>query len=91
MDNYSLFAPQGWICPKCGRVYSPYTSMCPSCGGNTKTTITCDSTNDDDWWEDYIRQSTTIGGGSDYWDPSTNTWKQIITNVMNSKGEKNNT
>ena len=19
---------QGWICPKCGRVYSPYTSRC---------------------------------------------------------------
>lgn len=23
---------QGWICPKCGRVYSPYTHMCPYCG-----------------------------------------------------------
>ena len=23
----------GWICPKCGRVYSPTTSQCPFCGG----------------------------------------------------------
>lgn len=23
-----IFGQQGWICPKCGRVYSPYTQMC---------------------------------------------------------------
>ena len=23
---------QGWECPKCGRVFSPYTHMCPYCG-----------------------------------------------------------
>ena len=31
----SFFARQGWICPKCGRVYSPSTEMCLYCGGNT--------------------------------------------------------
>ena len=25
-----IFGQQGWICPKCGRVYSPYTQMCLS-------------------------------------------------------------
>lgn len=26
-----VFGQQGWICPKCGRVYSPYTPMCKFC------------------------------------------------------------
>lgn len=33
-----MFAPQGWICPKCGRVYSPTTPMCFYCGDETSTT-----------------------------------------------------
>lgn len=32
---------QGWICPKCGRVYSPYTSMCSHCGNVDNFKITC--------------------------------------------------
>lgn len=24
----------GWVCPTCRRVYSPFTTMCPYCGGN---------------------------------------------------------
>lgn len=27
-----LFASQGWQCPLCKRVYSPYTPMCMYCG-----------------------------------------------------------
>lgn len=30
-DDYS-FAPQGWQCPICKRVYSPTTPMCYTCG-----------------------------------------------------------
>lgn len=32
---------QGWICPKCGRVYSPYTSMCKFCGDSNDFKVTC--------------------------------------------------
>lgn len=32
--------PRGWVCPKCGRVYSPNTSMCWYCSGeNVVNTI----------------------------------------------------
>lgn len=37
-DDYR-FAPQGWQCPICKRVYSPTTPMCYSCG-NFRETIT---------------------------------------------------
>lgn len=32
-----VFGQQGWICPKCGRVYSPFTQMCLYCKPNTNT------------------------------------------------------
>lgn len=30
-----LFGQQCWICPKCGRVYSPTTPMCLYCKNET--------------------------------------------------------
>lgn len=30
----------GWICPKCGRVYSPFTMMCPYCKDNNEVIYT---------------------------------------------------
>lgn len=29
-----LFKPQGWICPKCGNVYSPMWITCVSCNSS---------------------------------------------------------
>lgn len=37
MDYYNFNAQQGWQCPICKRVYSPYTSMCYYCGNRTVT------------------------------------------------------
>ena len=34
-----IFGQQGWICPKCGRVYSPFTQMCLYCKPYNITTI----------------------------------------------------
>ena len=34
------FTQQGWECPKCGKVYSPSTIMCLTCGQEVKTNIT---------------------------------------------------
>jgi len=31
-----IFMPQGWECPKCGRVYAPAMIMCPYCGKDQK-------------------------------------------------------
>ena len=31
MENIQMFGQYGWICPKCGRVFSPFTTMCPYC------------------------------------------------------------
>ena len=44
------FAPQGWQCPICKRVYSPTTPMCYYCGNGvpytaSRTTVT-DGVND---------------------------------------------
>ena len=39
MFDNQFFVQQGWQCPICKRVYSPFTSCCLSCGaeGMTKT------------------------------------------------------
>lgn len=37
----NVFGMQGWICPKCGRVYSHYTSRCTFCGNADDFKITC--------------------------------------------------
>ena len=41
MDEYNFnFAPQGWQCPICKRVYSPTYPWCIFCGNETVTTTT---------------------------------------------------
>lgn len=62
---YEYFGQQGWVCPKCGRVYSPTTSMCFFCSGNntvtvgTNTPINTPVEKDSDW-EDIILKNTYV-------------------------------
>ena len=35
MNEFECFAPQGWQCPICKRVYAPSTPWCYFCGGET--------------------------------------------------------
>ena len=39
-SSFDGFAPQGWQCPVCRRVYSPSTTMCYYCGGQSVSTVT---------------------------------------------------
>ena len=55
----NLSAPQGWVCPKCGRVYSPITPMCFYCGSEDHTTISTTGTQPE--WGD---RSWAFKGGS---------------------------
>ena len=32
---------QGWVCPLCGRVFSPHIIMCPYCGPNKEHDQPC--------------------------------------------------
>ena len=43
MSEYNMPVQQGWQCPICGRVLSPWAWECP-CGGNGRQTITSDRT-----------------------------------------------
>lgn len=40
MENNIGFGQQGWQCPVCHAVMSPYTSCCVNCTGYKSTTIT---------------------------------------------------
>ena len=56
-------AQRGWVCPKCGRVYSPNTPMCYYCGVNDTQIYASPNTtgvNPEKWWKDYITCNTTL-------------------------------
>ena len=42
-DYNGIDGSRGWVCPKCGRVYSPSTPMCSYCNNTESITITATS------------------------------------------------
>lgn len=58
-----IFGQQGWICPKCGRVYSPFTQMCLYCGKQqTSTSLNTDVRNDKEKTNDEITNGSRFNG-----------------------------
>lgn len=40
-ENYThSFLKEGWVCPKCGRVYAPFVTQCDYCSKTNFTTWT---------------------------------------------------
>lgn len=44
MEEKLFSAMQGWQCPICKRVYSPFTQMCLYCGNQETQTTTSSNT-----------------------------------------------
>ena len=91
MDYIPIDAPRGWICPKCGRVYSPSTPCCLTCRGNSEPTIANTGTvilNDKEWWKSYLKQTSADSwpniGDSDYWNSELQFW----SNTLNKKEDE---
>ena len=74
MDYNVPLVQQGWQCPICKRVYSPTTSMCYYCSGETTTTTT---NNFSMTIGDYISQNS----GNWYW-RIVNRFSFIIANIF---------
>ena len=51
--NFPVSREYGWICPKCGRVYSPLTPTCLYCGNNNVMPPTTDTAPTREWWHNY--------------------------------------
>lgn len=41
-EIYPIIAQQGWQCPLCKRVYSPFTPCCYYCGAEGRATTSTD-------------------------------------------------
>jgi RNA polymerase subunit RPABC4/transcription elongation factor Spt4 len=51
-ENFSgTFGQTGWICPKCGRVFSPFTTMCPYCKSNDNSNLITATDTDSAKWD----------------------------------------
>ena len=62
--DYINWGPQGWICPKCGRVMSPTQSYCLFCSQQGTTRYTGTTSAKPEW---IYKEDTTTGVITDDW------------------------
>lgn len=55
--GYDPWAPKGWICPRCGRVYAPSTPMCWYCIKETAANSMLNTTATPINWDEYLYKS----------------------------------
>lgn len=68
MSNWNMTgigAQQGWQCPICGAVYSPFTPMCYNCTGRTKTTTVSTETFEVKDFDEYLNHNLKFPKGTD--------------------------
>ena len=67
-NDYNYFIKEGWRCPQCHKIYSPFIGFCPNCNGGTKTTSSTTAMPEwiykedtskgtaapNNWWDTYI-------------------------------------
>ena len=61
-QEYPIFIQEGWRCPQCQKILSPHMSFCPFCNNREvkrTTTTTQPSIDDSEWWNEYLKRSTT--------------------------------
>lgn len=69
--NYQWGAPKSWICSSCGRSFAPHVSECPYCNNKEVVYRSGTSTDDSEWWKEYLKNSQTGKPVND--NPSTTT------------------
>lgn len=75
---------KGWECPKCGRVYSPSTSMCHYCGADTKTFATANIKITSPYMSDLVE--TLSENSRDMTEEERQEYNQVIHNLYKPTG-----
>ena len=83
--SFEGFAPQGWQCPICRRVYSPITPMCYYCGNGVVTTTTTTNIETPKTEEDFTEKwKKAIKGSSEY---GTYLNQNALENLKNERND----
>ena len=87
-ENLNPHKEYGWICPKCGRVYSPATSQCLFCGGTYSPNIVyCGPNNGTKEVFDTMTISNTVNGSKNHATQNTQSSSLKYESFIQQHGE----